>query len=65
MVTGRSEPGLRCRRDWNRANGEQIELAVIRHLASRPKERIGSMFINQGGPGDTGVGPVRGWPRRT
>ena len=30
--------------DWDKPNGKQIELAVIRHLASRPAERIGSMF---------------------
>ena len=41
--------------DWDRPNGKKIELAVIRFLASRPKERIGSMFVNPGGPGDSGV----------
>jgi pimeloyl-ACP methyl ester carboxylesterase len=39
-----------------------IELAVIRHLASKPGQRIGSMFANPGGPGDSGVGLVRGDP---
>jgi pimeloyl-ACP methyl ester carboxylesterase len=57
-------PNLQCAQvkvplDWSRPNGKKIKLAVIRHLASRPKERIGSMFINPGGPGDTGVGLVR------
>ena len=33
---------------------------MIRHLASKPKQRIGSMLINPGGPGDTGLGLVRG-----
>ncbi|HTF10114.1 MAG TPA: alpha/beta hydrolase, partial [Asanoa sp.] len=41
-------------------DGEQIELAVIKHLASRPEERIGSMFTNPGGPGQSGVDLVRG-----
>lgn len=41
--------------DWNRPNGTKIELAVIRYLASRPNQRIGSMFVNPGGPGDSGV----------
>ena len=41
--------------DWDRPNGKKIELAVIRYLASRPKKRIGSMFVNPGGPGDSGV----------
>jgi pimeloyl-ACP methyl ester carboxylesterase len=46
--------------DWDRPNGKHIELAVIRHLASRPEARIGSMFINPGGPGESGVGFVQG-----
>ena len=55
---------LQCARvrvplDWSRPNGEQIELAVIRHLASRSGRRIGSMFINPGGPGESGVALVR------
>lgn len=55
---------LQCARvrvplDWNRPHGRHIDLAVIRHLASRPKQRIGSLFVNPGGPGDTGVGLVR------
>jgi pimeloyl-ACP methyl ester carboxylesterase len=41
--------------NWNRPNGKKIELAVIRYLASRPEERIGSMFVNPGGPGLSGV----------
>jgi hypothetical protein len=47
---------LQCARvrvplDWARPAGAKISLAVIRHLASRPGRRIGSMFINPGGPG--------------
>ena len=45
--------------DWSRPNGKHIELAVIRHLASKPQARIGSMFINPGGPGESGVELVR------
>ena len=37
--------------DWDKPDGRKIKLAVIRHLASQPEERIGSMFINPGGPG--------------
>jgi pimeloyl-ACP methyl ester carboxylesterase len=56
---------LQCARirvplDWDRPNGRMITLSVIRHLASHPHQRIGSMLINPGGPGDTGVGLVRG-----
>jgi pimeloyl-ACP methyl ester carboxylesterase len=58
-------PHLQCARirvplDWDHRDGRTIQLAVIRHLASKPRQRIGSMLINPGGPGDTGVGLVRG-----
>ncbi len=45
--------------DWSQPNGKTIGLAVIRYLASRPSQRIGSMFINPGGPGQSGVDLVR------
>ncbi|WP_024794024.1 alpha/beta fold hydrolase [Tomitella biformata] len=45
--------------DWNNQDGKKIELAVIRHLASHPDQRIGSMFVNPGGPGQSGVDLVR------
>jgi pimeloyl-ACP methyl ester carboxylesterase len=44
--------------DWAHPGGPQIDLAVARHLASRPEQRIGSLFVNPGGPGDSGVGYV-------
>ena len=57
------DPGFECAKvpvplDWSDPTGEQIELAVIRYPATKPDERIGSMFFNPGGPGDTGVGLV-------
>ena len=50
------DKGLQCARvrvplDWDHPRGRTIRLAVIRHLASRPEHRIGSMFVNPGGPG--------------
>jgi pimeloyl-ACP methyl ester carboxylesterase len=59
--------GLQCTRirvplDWDRPNGRTIRLAVIRHLASKPNQRIGTALANPGGPGDTGVGLVSGDP---
>jgi hypothetical protein len=45
--------------DWDRPQGAKISLAVIRHLASRPGQRIGSLFVNFGGPGVAGVPAVR------
>jgi pimeloyl-ACP methyl ester carboxylesterase len=55
---------LQCARvpvplDWDRRRGPAIKLSVIRHLASRPGKRIGSLFVNPGGPGASGVALVR------
>jgi pimeloyl-ACP methyl ester carboxylesterase len=44
--------------DWRHPGGRTITLSVIRHLASRPDQRIGSLFVNPGGPEDSGVGYV-------
>jgi len=45
--------------DWEQPDGQKVELAVIRHRASKPEQRIGTIFADPGGPGDTGVGFVR------
>ena len=45
--------------NWHRPAGQQIKLAVIRYLGSDQKHRIGSMFVNPGGPGESGVELVR------
>ncbi len=55
---------LQCARvpvplDWGHPHEATIRLAVIRHLASRPAKRIGSMYVNPGGPGESGVSLVR------
>ena len=44
--------------DWRHPSGPTITLSVIRHLASHPEQRIGSLFVNPGGPGDSGVAEV-------
>ena len=41
--------------DWDEPNGRTISLALIRHLASKPDQRIGTLFINPGGPGGPGL----------
>jgi pimeloyl-ACP methyl ester carboxylesterase len=41
--------------DWARPRGPTITLPVLRYLASHPERRIGSLFVNPGGPGDSGV----------
>lgn len=45
--------------DWDRPDGAKITLKVVRHLASRPEQRIGSLFVNFGGPGVAGAATVQ------
>lgn len=58
------DPGFECAKvpvplDWADPTGEQIELSVIRYPATKPDQRIGSMWFNPGGPGQSGVELVR------
>jgi pimeloyl-ACP methyl ester carboxylesterase len=46
--------------DYDRPKGQQITLALTRLPASDPSRRIGSLFINPGGPGGSGVEFVQG-----
>jgi pimeloyl-ACP methyl ester carboxylesterase len=46
--------------DWAHPSGRAITLSVTRHLASDPDRRIGSLFLNPGGPGDSGMDAVTG-----
>jgi pimeloyl-ACP methyl ester carboxylesterase len=48
--------------DWDDPDGETIDLAVVRSRASAPDQRIGTILVNPGGPGDTGIGLVKGDP---
>src|SRR5207248_1464557 len=41
--------------DYDNANGATISLAVVRLPATDPAHRIGSLFLNPGGPGGSGV----------
>ena len=38
-------------RDYSEPHGSKINLAVIRHRATDPTHRIGTLFFNPGGPG--------------
>ena len=58
-----TDPRLQCATfrvplDHDRRSGPTIELAVIRLPAADPARRIGSLFVNPGGPGTSGVGMV-------
>jgi len=45
--------------DYAKPHGPKVRLAVIRHPAVDQEHRIGSLFLNPGGPGGSGVGFVR------
>ncbi|WP_245649432.1 alpha/beta fold hydrolase [Nocardia shimofusensis] len=51
--------------DYREPQGEQIELATIKLPATDPGQRIGTLFVNFGGPGPSGVDRLRErgrWP---
>ncbi|MGW0181214.1 alpha/beta hydrolase [Nocardia sp. NPDC003345] len=51
--------------DYHRPQGDRIGLAVIKLPAREPARRIGTLFVNFGGPGASGVDRLReraGWP---
>ncbi len=48
--------------DHTRPNGPTIELALIKSPALDPANRLGTLFLNPGGPGASGVDFVRGAP---
>ncbi|MBM2623052.1 alpha/beta fold hydrolase [Actinoplanes sp. LDG1-06] len=41
--------------DYDRPNGEQVTLALLRVKAKDQKHKIGSLFVNPGGPGASSV----------
>lgn len=41
--------------DYARPDGPQVTLGVLRHRAERPNRRIGSLVVNPGGPGASGM----------
>ncbi len=45
--------------DWNQPGGAQLNLAVARHPAEIPSQRLGSLVVNFGGPGDPGAESLR------
>ena len=48
--------------DYRHPDGTTISLGVVRHLATDPKRRLGSLFINGGGPGEQIEGFVGFYP---
>ncbi len=48
--------------DWSDPDGPTIDLALARRKATDPQARIGSLVINPGGPGGSGVEATYGAP---
>jgi pimeloyl-ACP methyl ester carboxylesterase len=47
--------------DYSDPQSATIELAVIRHLATDPANRLGTLFFNPGGPGGLGTVQLPQW----
>ncbi|SEH00541.1 alpha/beta hydrolase fold [Nonomuraea solani] len=61
------EPEAECGKlavpiDWSKPDGATIDLAIARRKATDPAARIGSVVINPGGPGGSGVEAAYGAP---
>ena len=41
--------------DYDKPDGEQITLALVRRPADNPDQRVGSLLVNPGGPGGSGI----------
>lgn len=46
--------------DYSKPDGRKITLALIRKPATDPSRRIGSLLVNPGGPGESGIDYLRG-----
>ena len=44
--------------DYRSPGGAKVALAVVRHPATDPARRLGSLFINPGGPGGSGTSAI-------
>ncbi len=58
--------GFRCAHfgvplDYKHPDGPKITLAVVKHPATRPRARIGTLFMNPGGPGGQGTKQIPDW----
>ncbi|WP_188190366.1 alpha/beta fold hydrolase [Nonomuraea sp. SYSU D8015] len=61
------EPAAECGKltvpvDWSKPDGPKIDLAVARRKATDPAARVGSLVVNPGGPGGSGVEFTYGAP---
>jgi pimeloyl-ACP methyl ester carboxylesterase len=47
--------------DYAAPHGATIELALVKHAATDPTHRVGTLFTNPGGPGGQGLKQIPGW----
>ncbi|MEO6713940.1 MAG: alpha/beta hydrolase [Mycobacteriales bacterium] len=64
LVWGKCGGGFSCASaivplDYAKPGGKRIEIAMIKLPARKSKGRIGSLFLNPGGPGASGIGYAR------
>jgi pimeloyl-ACP methyl ester carboxylesterase len=52
---------LRVPLDYHHPFGRQIVLAVVMHRAIAPRRRVGTLFVNPGGPGGAGTVQIPDW----
>jgi pimeloyl-ACP methyl ester carboxylesterase len=45
--------------DWVSPSADTVPVALVRHPAASPPDRIGSLVVNYGGPGESGVDSLR------
>jgi pimeloyl-ACP methyl ester carboxylesterase len=62
---GANLPGIQCATakvplDYDHAGGATIGIALARRPATDAAHRIGTLFVNPGGPGGSGVDLVKG-----
>ncbi|MFH8381530.1 alpha/beta hydrolase [Kitasatospora sp. NPDC018058] len=50
--------------DYTAPGTGTLDVAVVRNPATKADQRIGSLVLNPGGPGGSGVGMVKGGPKR-
>lgn len=53
---GLEEGYLEVPLDWSDTEGPRVQLYLVRHLAERADQRIGTLLVNPGGPGYGGSG---------
>jgi pimeloyl-ACP methyl ester carboxylesterase len=60
-LSGFTCASVRAPLDYRFPTGPVIELAVVKHAATIPARRIGTLFVNPGGPAGQGTQQIPGW----